>query len=391
MKGSLRADRVGGFLALATMLAALAACGGGSDGGGTSGGSSGGTGGGSTGSQGGGSSGATGTGGSDAFALQASPAAADFSTTDDGGVLERATFDLLNTVRVGAGAGAVDQDVRLQASAYAHASYLLANNDFGHYETAGKPGFTGTDPWTRGTANGYAGTVFSEVLTQGSSDPQRATVCLKSLLDTVYHMRALMGPYREVGIGFKPDATGSGDCNIDLGYKGSTQLPVSGTVVPYPYDGQVDVSWIFHLDSESPRPLPALSGDVGQPILASMASRAILTSGPSVVSAGTVDAFVLEDAAGNVVPAYVVAPKSIVVAAGIETADDAANDIYYARSDVMLVPKAALAMDATYTVSFSGTFNGVAHKKTWSFTTGDDNHGNQPGGLRRGDRGVTVQ
>ncbi len=154
---------------------------------------------------------------------------------------------------------------------------------------------------------------------------------------------------------------------MDYAYKTALQYPTAGTVVSYPYDNQTDAAWAFLPVTETPRPPATLTGTVGQPIFASMGSLAVVTGDKS--GKGAITAFALKDAGGNVVPAYVTAPPTLTVASGIETLDDSANNVYYQPYQAFLVPKSALTPNASYTVTFTGTFNGVAHRKTWSFKT----------------------
>lgn len=304
------------------------------------------------------------------YALQLTAPAPTYAGTDDSGVMEAATYNLLNTVRLAAGAGAALQDTKLDTAARAHSNYLQVNpTEFSHFEIAGHPGYTGDTPAARVTAAGYTGVAAEELTGAGNLAPPAADGCVRSLLMTMYHMAGLMDGFRDLGVGYKRDVNGNGYCVLELGLKTVKQYPAAGTVVAYPYDGQPDAGWAFATAAESPRPPAVFQGFVGQPVLASMGSLALVTGDGS--NKGTVTTFKLtEKASGNIVPAFVVAPSSITVASGIETADDSANDAEYQRYTVLLVPKAQLLTNTSYTVTFAGTFNGVAHAKTWSFTTG---------------------
>ena len=304
------------------------------------------------------------------YALQLTAPAPTYAGTDDSGVMETATFNLLNTVRQGAGAGVLLQSTQLDTSARAHSNYLQLNpTEFSHNETAGRQGYTGDSPQARATAAGYTGAAAEEIVGLATLTPPNADGCVRTLLKTMYHMAGLIDGYRDLGVGYKRDVNGAGYCVLNLGYKGQKQYPAAGTVVTYPFDGQTDAAYNFSTSAEFPRPPAVLTGYVGQPVLASMGSLALVTGDGT--NKGTVTTFkITEKASGNIVPAIVAAPSSITVAAGIEKADDSANDQYYQRHHVLLVPKSPLLPNTGYTVTFAGTFNGVAHSKTWSFTTG---------------------
>ena len=154
---------------------------------------------------------------------------------------------------------------------------------------------------------------------------------------------------------------------MDYAYKTALQYPAAGTVVTYPYDKQTDAAWAFQPTTESPHPPATLTGTVGQPILASMGSLAVVAGDNS--GTGTIKTFLLKDSGGNEVPAYVTAPSTLKVASGIETLDDSANSVYYQPYQSFLVPKSALTPNATYTVTFTGNYNGVTHTKNWTFKT----------------------
>ncbi len=178
-------------------------------------------------------------------------------------------------------------------------------------------------------------------------------------------MAALMGPSREIGIGMqKNDSLGA--CMIQMGYAGAPQYGASGNLVTYPYPDQTGIDLSFALDDEAPRPLPSVQGSVGHPILASMGSMAVVTGDGS--GKGSIDTFTLKDAAGNLVPAYVVGSSALTMS-NVERMDDSANDAQYKPYQAVLVPKSPLSMSTQYTVTFSGKFNGVVHAKTWRFTT----------------------
>lgn len=305
------------------------------------------------------------------FALQSTVGTPNYVGTDDNAVMESATYSRINAARMGAGAGAVNQDSTMDAAARGHSTYRLSNpTESGHTEIAGHADFYGADPLARIKKAGYMGSLFGEGVVEAKLTYAApfADYCPQVLLNSMYHLASLMGPYRDLGVGYKTDASGAGFCVLDYAYKTTPQYAASGSVVAYPYDGQIGVEPVFAPAQESPRPPATLTGQVGQPIFVSMASMAVVTGDGS--GKGSVDSFVLKDAGGNIVPAYVIASPSITVAAGVETLDDSANAVFYQPYTVFLVPKAPLAFGAKYTVTFTGKFNGVPHSKSsWAFTT----------------------
>jgi hypothetical protein len=67
-------------------------------------------------------------------------------------------------------------DPHLHTAARNHASWLIANNREGHTQVAGTPGFTGTDPFARCAAAGYAGMCAGENVFVRAVSPRNAHV-----------------------------------------------------------------------------------------------------------------------------------------------------------------------------------------------------------------------
>lgn len=333
---------------------ALAACGGGGSGSDTT------APGGNTGGNGGTPTTPT-TPSTEQYALQATVTTPSYGA----GSFESASYSLLNKVRLAAGAGAVTEDAALNKGALAHSSYILKNpSEFGHTEISGHDGFTGVTFGDRLTAAGYTGTAVTEGVAGGSaSDPEG---CVQQLLGSIYHLRSLLGTQRDVGVGLAQNSIGAGYCVLEFGFKKAPQYPASGTVVAYPYSGQTEVNRTFNPDAEIPRPLPGVTGLVGQPVMASMTNLSAVTG---TAEGSSVESFTLKDPSGNLIPGYVVTSTSVTLAAGLERGDDSVNEAYHDKRVVFFVPKAPLAASTTYTAHFVGKTAGADHKLDWSFKT----------------------
>lgn len=273
---------------------------------------------------------------------------------------QRALYEQLNTARLGAGAGAVAQNTRLDAAAAAHLAYLRLNGvSAGHTEQFGRPGFTGSAPGARVSAAGYAWRLVSEDLAWGTRFT--ALQCLDLLLSSVYHLASLMGEQRDMGVAFGPAGGDFNGCVFNFGVlQGSSeQQPASGVVKAYPYPGQQGVATSFTPATESPNPLPDVGSDsVGQPVFVSMRAQ-----GDSGNEGYTVSSFTLRDASGATVPARLIANAT--PGPGV-TADP---EGHLRGGEVFLVPLSPLAGASTYTVAFAGSNRGVAYTATWQFTT----------------------
>lgn len=250
---------------------------------------------------------------------------------------------LWNGIRSAMGSVPLAENLSLTKAAQNHANYLGLFTSYaeagarGHDEREGETGFTGVSMSERTSHTGY--TILGgigEVLHYIDNANNNA---IQGLIDAPYHRSSMLNPTAiEVGIGIKLGPEGR--TVADLGYSRSG---VKSTYV-YPYNGQINVpvSW---LALESPNPLAPFGKEgtkVGYPI--------------SISTTGFVDtiftAATIKDASGVDVPFY----KS-----------DATNT---SRGTVVLTPKSPLAYNTTYTVTFTGSANGVGTiQKTWSFTT----------------------
>jgi uncharacterized protein YkwD len=293
--------------------------------------------------------------------LQTSVAAATYPDAR-----RRAAFDELNAARRGAGAGLLAQNAALDTTTGDHVNYLAANGfdsaDSPHDETSGLPGYTGATPFTRMTAAGYQFSFAGEVI--GDIGSSSATSdCVGDLLDTVYHAIDMLGHETDVGIAFGTGAT-AGMCTIDLAkplMDGAAQIPPSGAVVTYPYDGQTVASGTFRVANESPRAPASLlpAATAGTPVLVGLRNQDFLVSRQA-----TVTTFALANAGGAAVPAVILA------GAGITGANVHADPNIDADSGfVALVPTSPLPA-GRYTVTLQAAVTGgrPLATTTWSFS-----------------------
>ncbi len=283
-------------------------------------------------------------------------------------------FNQLNAVRQGAGAGLLAQSAALDASASHHTKYL---SDYG-YNTSDSPhdestastysaDYTGANPFTRMNAQGYDYSYATEVIGDiGSSSS--SSDCVGDLLDTVYHAASMLSRVTDVGFGY---GTGSaaGMCTIDMasplngGF--SLQIPPSGAIVAYPYDGSTVAHGTFHASNESPRVSISLipTSDAGVPIVVGFRNQDVVAGG--VVS---ISQFSLATSGGTAVPGVILGAT----ASGSQAAvggDNVNADPNLDTSFAVFVPKAPLAA-GTYRVTLHATVTGgqAIALTTWTFT-----------------------
>jgi uncharacterized protein YkwD len=296
---------------------------------------------------------------------------------------EAAAYLLLNTVRLGASAGALTQDAQLDTAAAKHLAYLKANDPYvGDNESPDKTGYTGATVADRAKLAGYLATEVLEMTGSVSGVNVTAKECVQSLLDAPYAANVLLRPWRDIGLAVaqvhtpasvQPPAAGASApaadvpklaCVLVLGVKQSRsgQLPDTGQLKTYPYGNQSDVPFSFGPAPKGYNPAPDLETAQGTPIQASMQDFGSLTN-----SAFKVTRFTLTDMNGQVVPARLIVSSGTTVALNTTYFNDPTGAL--PASDVMLLPLSPLLADRIYTVNFEGSNGSTAYTKAWTFTT----------------------
>ncbi|MBZ0092360.1 MAG: pilus assembly protein N-terminal domain-containing protein [Sulfuricellaceae bacterium] len=259
------------------------------------------------------------------------------SLTDE----ETAARNQINLRRGQVGLATLAWNGQLEQAARGHSNYLALNNITGHYQTAGSSGFTGADPGARITNAGYAWRGYDEVIAFG---PSSGVVAVENLMEAIYHRFGIFSTYvDEIGSGFADThPTYTYVMTADLATRNST-LPSPGAnwVGVYPYNGETGVPIDFYSDEESPDPVPN-ANRVGYPISIHLDQSQTLGVTSFTVSAN-----------GSALP----------------TIQLTSVDGHTPKSASAIIPTQALTYGTTYTANFSGTANGAALNKTWSFTT----------------------
>jgi uncharacterized protein YkwD len=256
---------------------------------------------------------------------------------------------LANQMRAAIGAPPLPGDSRVVAAAQNHANYSSANNVGGHFETAGRPYYTGYSARDRVAAMGWSTSFVSEVATGGA-----ALSGVRQLWDAPYHRLGMMHPSAStMGWGYSTIGGRNsvvGDITYNFGIR-------SVEFVRSPAHGQTNIptSWS---GNESPSPLPAgAARPVGYPIM-------VVYSGGQNVA--------MRDA-------RLVAPGGVIV------------PIYFVPQQFeydyqVIIPQRPLATNTTYHVRFDITVAGRWLTNEWDFSTGSTIVG---GGGSSGGGGVT--
>jgi cysteine-rich secretory family protein len=257
--------------------------------------------------------------------VSASPA--DAAVSDD-------MLALTNQMRAAIGAPPLPGDSRVVAAAQNHANYNSANSTSGHFETAGRPYYTGYSARDRVAAMGWSTSFVSEVATGGSN----ALSGVRQLWDAPYHRLGMM----------HPSASSMGWGHSDLGGRGTTVGDItynfgirSPEFVRSPAHGQTNIptSWS---GNESPSPLPAgAARPVGYPIMVVYSGgRSVVMRGAQLIAPG-----------GAQVPIYI-APQQ------------------FEYDYQVIIPQRPLATNTTYHVRLDITVAGTWLTNEWDFSTG---------------------
>jgi uncharacterized protein YkwD len=251
----------------------------------------------------------------------------------------------INYRRQQVGLAALADNSKIDAAAQGHSNYLRVNNTVTHDQTAGQPGFTGVQLGDRLAAAGYTLVrpfAYGEVISATSSTS--GFYQAEELIAAIYHRFVMFEPlFREIGTGAASGSSGYTYFTADMATSGGYGTSVGrGKVVVYPFNNQTKVPVNFFSDNESPDPVPG-QNEVGYPV-------SVHTDITSVL---LVQSFSIQRRGGSPLPV-----RSLNNANGAPTASAAA-----------IIPLAVLTAGTTYDVSFSGTVDGIAVSRTWSFAT----------------------
>ncbi|MFP4896623.1 CAP domain-containing protein [Paraburkholderia sp. EG304] len=267
------------------------------------------------------------------------------------GSFQLAAFNLLNQQRQQCGFSAVADNASLDTAAQAHAQYQATNNVFSDTEIASNAGFTGVTYDDRAVAAGYprnlsASGVSGGYYTTATLTPsQYGQQLVYDWLSGVYHIAIGVWPITAVGIG-EVSTTFNGFPAIWSSLNmGNLQGKTSGTPLTFPCQGTTGVA--YSAGGESPTP-PNTSGNWGTPVavVGNLADTIVLQSGTMTDTSGHVIVLQLLDSAND--------PNKILPA-----------------FEGVAYPSAPLTPNTVYAVSVSGTVNGTAFSRNFTFTTGN--------------------
>lgn len=281
---------------------------------------------------------------------------------------EQAAFDLLNKERSHCGFGLLAQDARLDQSAGSHAKFTVENgvNTHGHYEVPGLPFFTGVTETDRAIAAGYTGRVGA-VMNSGFAKIGRnpAVTHVRELLAAPYHLLGMIDSYAEVGVGYATKASPgdswdpaslgyeSAATNITLGRRAGVNDLDPAEVYTYPCAGSTGVAHALPYEIPSPIPL-------------NLAQNYLLYGTPIAITVRAGKK--LKVAQVTLAPAAGGAPVATTI---VDQANDPQKGAYAPSSVAYALSMSPLLPLTAYTSTATGTSDGVAFTKTFTFTTGN--------------------
>ena len=234
----------------------------------------------------------------------------------------------------------------IDTAAQGHSRYQQVNDTITHEQVVGNPGFTGVTTGDRLTAAGYRFTRtsygFGEVIS--STTDASGFNAAEELITAIYHRFAIFEPmFRAAGAGSAVSPSGRTYFTVDLTADGLFPALGKTHFLVYPADAQASVPTAFASDNEAPDPVPGRNL-VGYPV----SIHADLTSVVNVQS------FTLRPRNGNLLAGTILQNSS---------------DSHTPASAAALIPLEVLAAGTTYDAQFTGTVDGAAVSRSWSFTT----------------------
>lgn len=255
-------------------------------------------------------------------------------------------FNRANFRRQQLGLSVLNRNALIDTAAQGHSDYQKRNDVITHEQTPNAAGFTGATLRDRLAAAGYALVApyaYGEVIS-ASGDTAGANAA-EDLITAIYHRFVIFEPrFLEAGAGAATAASGYTYFTLNLAStRGLGSGLGKGNVVHYPVAGQQNVLTNFYSDYETPDPVSDRN-EVGYPV----------SIHADITSTVTVQSFTIAPRGGAALPVKLLSH---------------ASDANTVQSAAAIVPLSPLAAKTTYEVQFSGTVDGIAATRAWSFST----------------------
>lgn len=258
-----------------------------------------------------------------------------------------AAFTMINQYRQECGFPAFKENTILDQVAQNHAAYQAQNNLLTDTEVQGNPDFTGVTAEDRAEALGwpsgaYAGSADDGVNFTTTTDPTLiGTDSLMYFMANPYHSTVLPFLTSDIGLGFS-----AGQFATSASFTiGGNAPALTGSPLTFPCQGVTGVP--YEGTGETPT-VPGVTGPTGTPI---------------VVTGNQSDAIHLT--AGTMTD-----PQGHQIALSLLDSSNDSNKLVATYEGVAFATTPLLP-NTQYSVSLTGTVNGVAFSRSFSFTTGN--------------------
>ncbi|VWC47066.1 SCP-like extracellular [Burkholderia lata] len=273
------------------------------------------------------------------------------------GSAQLAALNLLNQYRTQCGFPALKQNTVLDQAAQNHAKYMGLNNAVTDNEVSGNAGFTGGTYADRVVAAGFPkGTLgigasgASAVFTSNFNATVAGQQFVYSLVGGAYHSVVATFPVDVAGFGESETQTTSGSYTFTESWQSISMYSASAQTLQngpktFPCDGVTGVP--YRAAGETPVPPNVSSSGWGTPI---------------TVMGNLTDVIAIQTAT--------VTGPSGAVAVQILNSDTDPNKLI-GKYQAVVYPTSPLTANTAYSVTITGTVNGTAFSRNFSFTTGN--------------------
>lgn len=265
---------------------------------------------------------------------------------------QQTIFAGVNRQRQQCGFPTLIENTVLDSAANAHAKYMGTNGGLiTDTEVSSNPGFTGVSYSDRAVHFGYPAGPYSGGESAGYytnatlSEAQYGQQITAEWLGGIYHIALVVWPVTQIGIGWN-ETTFNGFPEIQSTVSIANLQVMKGNLpLTFPCQGTTGVA--YSVAGETPTP-PNTSGPWGTPIAVSgnQSDTVVLQSGTITDTLGhTVNLQVLNSSTdpNKLLPTF----------------------------EAVAYPNSPLSPNTTYSVSLTGTINGTAFSRSFSFTTGN--------------------
>ncbi|MFN7692852.1 MAG: hypothetical protein ACK5O3_02255, partial [Burkholderiales bacterium] len=267
----------------------------------------------------------------------------------------------------------------MDTAAAGHWNYIALSGMPRHNQTVGSAGFTGATVADRIRAAGFSAANSSEGIF-GFPFPDQAKYCVGTsgpyhLQDALYSwthvgtksddLSKVPGPYTPF-----PGAFGCVNVYAMVDTKQIGQVPASGALITYPFDGGFG-TYRSNVDQENPRPPRSVLPNtfIGAPVLISVRNADFINWQADGSLDVTITQLELKDAAGNIVPVGTLSNSRLKAGPGVVLNPD----VLMKDGALVMSPLSPLTLGQVYRVNFSATLKpgAPALTKTWTFTANE--------------------